>query len=73
MATENNSKTFNHVERRTAMALIGMLLCSMLSSSVFAQDAGGMEYPMSVVANKQGVLFVADRNLPGIWKWRVVN
>ncbi|MFO0922042.1 MAG: hypothetical protein U0905_06070 [Pirellulales bacterium] len=69
MATENNSKTFNHVERRTAMASIGMLLCSMLSSSVFAQDAGGMEYPMSVVANKQGVLFVADRNLPGIWKW----
>ncbi len=30
--------------------------------------AEGMEYPIGVVAGPYGRLFVADRNLPGIWK-----
>ena len=28
----------------------------------------GMEYPLAVAASSDGTIFVADRNLPGIWK-----
>lgn len=26
-------------------------------------------YPLDVVVNAQGIAFVVDRNLPGVWKW----
>lgn len=53
-----------------------------LTSSVVAQDAPpkdvpaapapaaptGLQYPLAVAARSDGVVFVADRNLPGIWK-----
>lgn len=29
---------------------------------------GQMQYPLSVTANTDGEIFVADRNLPGVWK-----
>ncbi|MGV2340874.1 MAG UNVERIFIED_CONTAM: hypothetical protein LVR18_45130 [Planctomycetaceae bacterium] len=46
------------------------LLCSV--SRVAAQDAtaatAAFQYPLAVAARQDGVVFVADRNLPGIWK-----
>ena len=48
--------------------LITMLCCS----PSFAQEAlptpTEFLYPLAVVAQSDGVFFVADRNLPGIWK-----
>jgi sugar lactone lactonase YvrE len=37
-------------------------------SGVSAANASEMAYPLSVAADQQGELFVADRNLPGIWQ-----
>lgn len=31
--------------------------------------ADDMQYPLAVVADKQGAVYVADRNLPGVWKF----
>lgn len=50
--------------------LLFNLLCSV--SRVAAQDAtaatAAFQYPLAVAARQDGVVFVADRNLPGIWK-----
>lgn len=46
-------------------ALFGLLATVVLCRDVRSQT---MEYPLAVVAAKNGTLFVADRNLPGIWK-----
>lgn len=35
---------------------------------VRADDAAGMLYPLSVAAAADGTLFVADRQLPGVWR-----
>lgn len=31
-------------------------------------SAADLQYPMSVAVSKEGTLYIADRNLPGIWK-----
>lgn len=31
--------------------------------------AEGMQYPLAVVADPQGTVYVADRDLPGVWKF----
>jgi WD40 repeat protein len=50
--------------------LLFNLLCSV--PRVAAQDAtaatAAFQYPLAVAARQDGVVFVADRNLPGIWK-----
>ncbi len=47
-----------------------LLLIFVLCSRAVGQDAKQTEfqYPLAVVGNSSGVIFVADRNLPGIWK-----
>ena len=59
------------------------ILCSMSGIVSFAQDAATpaaevpvvaateFVYPLAVTAQADGVIYVADRNLPGVWK--VVN
>ncbi|MCY2979741.1 MAG: NHL repeat-containing protein [Planctomycetota bacterium] len=49
------------------MALIFLFV---IQIPIFATSclSEGMEYPIGVVASPDGSLFVADRNLPGIWK-----
>jgi len=49
----------------TALAII---LPSCLVESSHADDATGFQYPVAVVAADDGTVYVADRNLPGIWK-----
>ena len=48
-----------------SFCLLGLMLVCADISSVSAQT---MEYPLSVAAAKDGTLYVADRNMPGIWK-----
>lgn len=42
--------------------------CLTLMASINLCDAAEFQYPLSVVADKDGTLFIADRKLPGIWK-----
>ena len=63
-----------HVRRRKMQLkqvrtwlLIG-LLCFWLPSAEQNCFGEGMEYPLAVAAGPDNTLFVADRNLPGIWK-----
>lgn len=37
-------------------------------SAAWALAAEGMQYPLAVVADANGVVYVADRDLPGVWK-----
>lgn len=53
---------FHHVLRLTVMSVVALL---MNSQTMFAAE---FEYPLAVVVDKQGSIFVADRKLPGIWK-----
>jgi len=46
-------------------ALVGFLVTLAIHDKVHSQ---GMEYPLAVAAASDGTLYVADRNLPGIWK-----
>lgn len=49
------------------LVLVGLLGC--LLQLAPQQCLGqGMEYPLAVVAGPDNTMFVADRNLPGIWK-----
>lgn len=42
---------------------------SVAPPSVDAQDAPtGFVYPLAVVSNSEGTVYVADRNLPGVWQ-----
>lgn len=46
--------------------LFSLLVCaSAFASPLKAQD---FQYPLSIAANDDGTIYVADRNLPGIWK-----
>ncbi|MCY2965441.1 MAG: hypothetical protein NT069_17705 [Planctomycetota bacterium] len=42
-----------------------LLMIAMSASSVWG---AGMEYPLAVAAADNGPVYVADRNLPGVWK-----
>jgi streptogramin lyase len=44
------------------------LLCILLLVASKLSFAEGMQYPLAVVADQKGIVYVADRNLPGIWK-----
>jgi sugar lactone lactonase YvrE len=41
---------------------------SWLLSCVSALPAAEMQYPLSIAAAESGPIYVADRNLPGVWK-----
>lgn len=47
--------------------LFVLLVCPAVS---LAQDTTteGLDYPLAVTATSEGVIYVADRNLPGVWK-----
>lgn len=54
---------------RTTPRWIAVLAVMLLSCfEVRASRADGMQYPLAVVAAEDGTLYVADRNLPGIWQ-----
>lgn len=45
------------------------LLCWLtLMTGLRAEEAAEFQYPLAVAATNQGTVYVADRNLPGIWK-----
>lgn len=44
---------------------VGLILAAFVQPSANAAD---MKYPLAVVADTQGVIYVADRNLPGVWQ-----
>jgi hypothetical protein len=50
--------------------LLSLLIVSQLILTFVPAESRGDDnvYPLSVVATPDGVLYVADRNLPGIWK-----
>jgi DNA-binding beta-propeller fold protein YncE len=51
------------------LRLSGAILCLAVCSAARAQDAAAsMKYPLAVVADAAGVVYVADLRLPGIWK-----
>lgn len=45
--------------------IIFVLLAAMTANSTRAAD---MQYPLSVAAGKDGAIYIADRDVPGIWK-----
>jgi len=49
-----------------------LLLTGLLCGHAVGQDAAPapteFRYPLAVIATPEGIVFVADRNLPGIWK-----
>jgi len=49
-----------------------LVACSIFAAAVagssFASHAAEFDYPLSIAVSDDGVMFVADRNLPGIWK-----
>ena len=53
-----------HIQSLVFIGLLGCLL-QLTSQQCFSQ---GMEYPLAVVAGPDKTMYVADRNLPGIWK-----
>ncbi len=53
------------------MRLLSAIVAFVVCLPAFAQEtpaATDFQYPLSVVARPDGVVFVADLNLPGIWK-----
>ncbi len=47
------------------MTVVGLL--ALVNSSVLAEE--GMKYPLAVVVGRDSAVYVADRDLPGIWKF----
>ena len=45
-----------------------LILTALAIRSAAECRAAEMQYPLSVVADEKGVVYVADRTLPGIWK-----
>lgn len=45
------------------LAILGLLLAS---SMLRAED---MQYPLAAAVAKDGTIYIADRDLPGVWKW----
>ena len=56
-----------HLRKVQTWLLVGMIvgLVSVAANRCFGD---GMDYPLAVVAGPDNSIFVADRNLPGIWK-----
>ena len=55
------------MKRIRARAIVGLFVCllAVATQRCFGQ---GMDYPLAVVAGPDNSIYVADRNLPGIWK-----
>jgi outer membrane protein assembly factor BamB len=56
-----------HMRTFGLLFALGIAVVATSRNSVFADD--GMAYPLAVVTGKDNVVYVADRNLPGIWKF----
>jgi len=54
--------------RRACLALLTLLLAVPAVAQETAPAVTEFQYPLAVAARADGVVFVADRNLPGIWK-----
>lgn len=50
---------------RLIAACAGVMAC-VFSVTALAE---GLEYPLSVAAAENGTVYIADRMLPGVWKW----
>ncbi|MCR9198301.1 MAG: NHL repeat-containing protein [Planctomycetaceae bacterium] len=51
------------------MKLLLFSVCAfLLSPVVFADESAEFQYPLAVTATEDGIVYVADRTLPGIWK-----
>lgn len=46
----------------------GLIVTGWLLACVTALPAAEMQYPLSIAAAENGPIYVADRNLPGVWK-----
>ena len=44
------------------------IACSLASLASAQPTSAQMQYPLSAVAAESGTIYVADRNLPGVWK-----
>ncbi|MFM7866081.1 MAG: hypothetical protein ACKPHU_17855, partial [Planctomycetaceae bacterium] len=62
---------------RSVRLVCAVVVALLTAASVVAQEAAPaaavpavteFQYPLAVAARADGVVFVADRNLPGIWK-----
>jgi len=53
--------------RERSWFLLGLAaIAAMLDGTCSAADA--IEYPLSIAVDRSGVIFLADRNLPGVWR-----
>jgi len=50
------------------MRYLVVILCLFTSLTSVRPASAQMQYPLSAVAAESGTIYVADRNLPGIWK-----
>lgn len=56
-------RTRQGVNRR--VQCVSLILCFSFTSVAVAEE---FQYPLAVAADNAGTLYVADRNLPGVWK-----
>ena len=52
---------------RQWVAILGVMLCSCLA--VCSAEESGMKYPLAAAVGGDGIVYVADRDLPGVWKY----
>jgi streptogramin lyase len=55
------------MNRIRVSVMVGVLIC-LLALAAQRCFGEGMDYPLAVVAGPDNSIYVADRNLPGIWK-----
>lgn len=52
---------------RQWVAILGVVFCSCLA--VCSAEESGMKYPLAAAVGADGTVYVADRDLPGVWKF----
>lgn len=57
----------NRFRRACCLFILGLVAGSQIAARVSAEE--GMKYPLAVVVGKDSAVYVADRDLPGIWKF----
>ena len=52
---------------RQWVAILSVMFCSCLA--VCSAEESGMKYPLAAAVGADGIVYVADRDLPGVWKF----
>lgn len=61
-------RTLKPTSRRNGAVFLVAVLCLVLLSPLRAADPV-LQYPLAVAASSEGVIYIADLKLPGLWKY----